>query len=47
MKDYIQVGKKITYLLRHDPEDLKMDKNGYGIKEDPRSKTTGLLGMIM
>ena len=29
MKDYIQVGKKITYLLRHNPEDLVMDKNGY------------------
>jgi len=29
MKDYIRVGKKITYLLRHNPEDLVMDKNGY------------------
>lgn len=29
MKDYIQIGKKITYLLRHNPEDLVMDKNGY------------------
>jgi putative RNA 2'-phosphotransferase len=29
MKDYIQIGKKITYLLRHNSEDLVMDKNGY------------------
>lgn len=29
MKDYIKIGKKITYLLRHNPEDLVMDKNGY------------------
>jgi putative RNA 2'-phosphotransferase len=29
MKDYIQIGKKITYLLRHNPEDLVMDKHGY------------------
>lgn len=29
MKDYIRIGKRITYLLRHNPEDLKMDKNGY------------------
>jgi len=29
MKNYIQIGKKITYLLRHNPEDLLMDKNGY------------------
>ena len=29
MKDYIQIGKRITYLLRHNPEDLVMDKNGY------------------
>ena len=29
MKDYIKIGKKITYLLRHDPQDLLMDKNGY------------------
>lgn len=29
MKNYIQIGKKITYLLRHNPEDLVMDKNGY------------------
>ena len=27
--DYIQIGKKITYLLRHNPEDLTIDKNGY------------------
>jgi len=27
--NYIQIGKKITYLLRHNPEDLTMDKNGY------------------
>jgi len=27
--DYIKVGKKITYLLRHNPEDLMMDKHGY------------------
>jgi len=29
MKNYIQIGKQITYLLRHNPEDLIMDKNGY------------------
>jgi putative RNA 2'-phosphotransferase len=29
MKDFIQIGKKISYLLRHNPEDLVMDKNGY------------------
>ena len=29
MKNYIQIGKKITYLLRHNPEDLIMDKKGY------------------
>ena len=29
MKNYIQIGKQITYLLRHNPEDLTMDKNGY------------------
>ena len=29
MKDYIKIGKRITYLLRHNPEDLKIDKNGY------------------
>jgi len=29
MTDFIQIGKKITYLLRHNPEDLIMDKNGY------------------
>ena len=29
MKNYIQIGKKITYLLRHNPEDLVMNKNGY------------------
>lgn len=34
MKDYIKIGKKISYLLRHDPEDLKMDKNGYVCTDD-------------
>ena len=29
MKNYIQIGKQITYLLRHNPEDLVMDKHGY------------------
>jgi putative RNA 2'-phosphotransferase len=29
MKNYIQIGKQLTYLLRHNPEDLVMDKNGY------------------
>lgn len=29
MMNYIQVGKKITYLLRHNPEDLLIDKHGY------------------
>jgi putative RNA 2'-phosphotransferase len=29
MKDYIQIGKKLSYLLRHNPEDLVMDKNGF------------------
>jgi len=29
MKNYVQIGKKISYLLRHNPEDLVMDKNGY------------------
>lgn len=34
MKNYIQIGKKISYLLRHNPEDLSMDKNGYvGVTE--------------
>lgn len=34
MKDYIKIGKKISYLLRHDPQDLKMDKNGYVYTSD-------------
>lgn len=29
MKDYIKIGKKISYLLRHKPGDLVMDKHGY------------------
>lgn len=29
MKDYINIGKYISYLLRHNPEDLVMDKHGY------------------
>ena len=29
MKDFIRIGKKITYLLRHNPEDLAIDKQGY------------------
>jgi len=29
MKDYIKIRKKISYLLRHNHEDLKMDKSGY------------------
>lgn len=29
MKDYINIGKQISYLLRHNPEDLVMDKHGY------------------
>lgn len=29
MKDYIKIGKKVTYLLRHKPGDLVMDKHGY------------------
>jgi len=29
MKNYIKIGKKICYLLRHNPEDLTMDKHGY------------------
>ena len=29
MKDYIKIGKTITYILRHNPQDLAMDKNGY------------------
>lgn len=29
MKDYISIGKHISYLLRHNPEDLVMDKHGY------------------
>jgi putative RNA 2'-phosphotransferase len=29
MKDYIRIGKKISYLLRHNPEDLVMDNKGY------------------
>lgn len=29
MKDYTQIGKKITYLLRHNPDGLVIDKNGY------------------
>lgn len=27
-------SKKMSYLLRHDPEDLKMDKNGYVLVTD-------------
>lgn len=34
MKDYIKIGRKIAKLLRHDPEDLKIDKNGYVIVEE-------------
>ena len=29
MKNYIQIGKTISYLLRHKPGDLVMDKHGY------------------
>jgi len=29
MTNYIQIGKKISYLLRHNSEDLVMDKHGY------------------
>ena len=29
MKDYINIGKQISYLLRHNPENLVMDKYGY------------------
>ena len=29
MKDYIKIGKKVTYLLRHKPQDLVMNKHGY------------------
>lgn len=29
MNNYIKIGKKITYLLRHNPEGLTMDKHGY------------------
>lgn len=29
MKDFIKIGRKITYLLRHNPEDLVIDKQGY------------------
>lgn len=27
--DYFKIGKKISYLLRHNPEDLSMDEFGY------------------
>jgi len=29
MKELIKIGRKISYLLRHNPEDLSMDKNGW------------------
>jgi putative RNA 2'-phosphotransferase len=29
MNDLIKIGRKISYLLRHNPEDLTMDKNGW------------------
>jgi len=29
MKDYVKIGIKIAYLLRHDSEDLVMDRYGY------------------
>jgi putative RNA 2'-phosphotransferase len=28
-KNIINIGRKISYLLRHNPEDLSMDKNGW------------------
>lgn len=32
--DKIKVSKQVSYLLRHDPEDLEMDENGYVKIED-------------
>jgi len=29
MNEFVKIRKKISYLLRHNPEDLLMDKNGY------------------
>jgi len=29
MKELIKIGRKMSYLLRHNPEDLSMDKNGW------------------
>jgi putative RNA 2'-phosphotransferase len=29
MNEFVKIGKKISYLLRHNSEDLVMDKNGY------------------
>ena len=35
MKDILQKkSRKLSYLLRHDPEDLKIDKNGYVLVTD-------------
>lgn len=32
--DKVKVSKQVSYLLRHDPEDLEMDENGYVKIED-------------
>ena len=37
-KNYIKIGKSISYYLRHNPEDLQMDKNGWVSTNDLLSK---------
>ena len=34
MKHLLNIGRTISYLLRHDPKDLNMDKNGYVLVDD-------------
>jgi putative RNA 2'-phosphotransferase len=34
MSDYIKIGKRMSFLLRHRPEDLVMDKSGYVFVSD-------------
>lgn len=34
MNDLVKISKKLSYLLRHDPKDLNIDKKGYVNTED-------------
>jgi len=34
MKNYVKIGKTISYLLRHKPDGLSMDKQGYVLVDD-------------